>query len=490
MPSTQLDEHGAAVVELRPYTVILKDGQTVATIYPVQRVHDVPVGLLAFLCDEFNAEIDRGDTLPFFEPQAMQQFQEYWFSGVAGVMLIGNHASLSLDDRRQWEKECLGTFTVSPRYPGRCAHICTASFLVNAGIRRQGIGRTLAETFLDWAAKLGYNYAVFDLVFESNVAARRIWESLGFKRIGRIKGAGILKGHESAVDALMYGREIVESPDEPIGELRFDRIKFYLETGRYPPHSDRQEKSRLRSSAAHYRLRDGRLMLKDREVVPEPGRQLQIASELHAQSHAGINKTTSQITEKYHWTRIKETVAQAIRNCAECRETTRQPPKRQKKGGSDYSLAAAAAAVAAAPQPHPSHHLMRGGPLQQPHGGHGMGGVSHDDINSLYQQQNSGSFNRLSHDPSLLGTDLANLDESLLAAVQNAAKGGRSGNAGSSNNQGNRNEDIPVDPQVESAFDDHVTNSSNANQNDSSGNGEEIAIARALINANDHQSQN
>lgn len=319
------------VPDLEPLTVLLKDGETTATIYPISATDQLPIGLLAFLCDEFNMEIDRGDTYPLFDTLHIDTFQNYWFGSFAGVMLLGNAPSIQTN--RPWEKECLGTFYIKPNYPGRCSHICTAGFLVNAGIRGKGIGRTLAECYLDWAPKLGYSYSVFNLVFESNVAARRIWESLNFRRIGRIKGAGILKGHEHAVDALIYGRDLIDGAEESVGELRFDKIKYYLETGRYPPQCDRQEKSRLRSSAAHYKLRDGKLMLKDREVVSDPERQLQIATEIHLQSHAGINKTTSQITERYHWTRIKETVGQAIRNCNECRETSRPPPKRIKKEG-------------------------------------------------------------------------------------------------------------------------------------------------------------
>ncbi|ANB15684.1 Spt10p [Sugiyamaella lignohabitans] len=339
---------------LEPYTVLLKDRETTATIYPITAPDQLPIGLLAFLCDEFNMEIERGDTFPLFDTLHIDTFQNYWFGSFAGVMLIGD--APTIQNRRQWEKECLGTFYIKPNYPGRCAHICTAGFLVNAGIRGKGIGRTLAECYLEWAPKLGYTYSVFNLVFETNVLARRIWETLNFKRIGRIKAAGILKGLENAVDAIIYGRDLGDGDTESVGELRFDKIRFYLETGRYPPRSDRQEKSRLRSSAAHYKLRDGKLMLKNREVISDPERQLQIATELHLVSHAGINKTTSLITESYHWTRIKDTVAVAIRNCAECRESTRPNQRRHSvtpdhdfvrsiNGLDDIAAATAAAAV-------------------------------------------------------------------------------------------------------------------------------------------------
>lgn len=308
--------------DIERYTVLLKDGETTATIYPIRQPLDLPPGLLGFLCDEFNMEVERGDTLPFFDALHVDAFQNYWFGAFAGVMVLGDAAVL--DGPKQWEKECLGTFFVKPNYPGRASHISTAGFLVNAGIRGKGIGRTLTDCFLQWAPRLGYTYCVFNLVFELNVAARRIWESLNFKRIGRVKLAGILKGHDTAVDGIIYGRELVAISDQLLGAYRFDKIKFYLETGKYPAMADRLEKLRLRSLALHYRLEGGKLMLRDKEVVSDPVRQLQICTETHLLNHAGINKTTSTITEKYHWTRIKDTVVAAIKNCDTCKEAFKE----------------------------------------------------------------------------------------------------------------------------------------------------------------------
>lgn len=318
----QLDYNPVSVIDR--YTVLLKDGETTATIYPIHDVNELPPGLLAFLCDEFNMEIERGDTFPFFDTLHIETFQNYWFGSFTAVMVLGDLPTLQ--GARQWEKECLGTFFIKPNYPGRCLHICTAGFLVNAGIRGKGIGRTLADCYLQWAPRLGYTYSIFNLVFETNVAARRIWESLNFKRVGRVKSAGILKGQDTAVDAIMYGRELINNSDPAIGAYRFDKIKFYLETGKYPAMADRQEKSRLRSSASHYRLENGKLMLNGREVVSDPVKQIQICNDVHMTNHGGINKTTATITEKYHWTRIKDTVATAIKNCPECRDPNKSQP--------------------------------------------------------------------------------------------------------------------------------------------------------------------
>lgn len=51
----------------------------------------------------------------------------------------------------------------------------------------------------------GYRGSIFNLVYVSNVASMRIWESLGFQQVGRIKEAGLLRtgpnGEEEYVDA-------------------------------------------------------------------------------------------------------------------------------------------------------------------------------------------------------------------------------------------------------------------------------------------------
>lgn len=515
----QLDYNPMASIER--YTVLLKDGETTATIYPVQNTERLPPGLLAFLCDEFNIEIERGDTFSFFDTLHLDSFQNYWFGAFAGVMVLGDLPTL--EGPKHWEKECLGTFFIKPNYPGRASHICTAGFLVNAGIRGKGIGRTLTDCFLQWAPRLGYTYCVFNLVFETNVPARSLWELLNFKRIGRIKSAGILKGHDTAVDALIYGRELVELSDATLGAYRFDKIKFYLETGKYPAMADRQEKSRLRSSAAHYRLEYGKLMLRDKEVVSDPVRQLQICAETHLLNHGGINKTTSAVSEKYHWTRIKDTVLAAIKNCVACTEQAKQealvkraPIMKQKLPGNPRdSVSSPAGAVA---------------------GGTGISGssgttgtTSSSTSNTTHSTNSTNDTSSmgvpLHHMPSrdsdtLLGHDLAGLDDGLIAVVEAAHKRQKTGDGrgvvrnhtgasaqptyaavaaaavsaghnnhtyyageyphhpftnkyGTSKRHDPREDSVPVDPDV-SAFD-HSVNAG----------GDEIEIARALMQSNE-----
>lgn len=179
----------------------------------------------------------------------------------------------------------------------------------------------------------GYTYAVFNLVYESNVASCRLWDSLGFKRIGRVPGGGRLKSQPGEfVDAIIYGRGLSLDGEDSVSQDRFEKIRYYLKHSKYPRGADRAEKSRLRSAATHYKLLGGedreseKLMLKDKEVVSDPQQQYEIAKEVHLKQHAGINKTTAAIATKYHWVRIKETVNRVIRDCPQCKETLKATP--------------------------------------------------------------------------------------------------------------------------------------------------------------------
>ena len=181
----------------------------------------------------------------------------------------------------------------------------------------------------------GYTYSVFNLVYETNVASCRIWDALGFKRIGRIPACGNLRSSPNElVEAIVYGRSLGSDAEDIVSEERFDKIRYYLKHGTYPSGADRAEKSRLRSAATHYKLVGGdesgggeeKLMLKDKEVVSDPQRQYQISKQVHEQQHGGINKTTATIAERFHWVRIKETVSLVIKNCPECKDTAAKAP--------------------------------------------------------------------------------------------------------------------------------------------------------------------
>ncbi|KAI0891496.1 hypothetical protein F4806DRAFT_489447 [Annulohypoxylon nitens] len=336
-----------------PRQVTLRDRQTIATVVPFASRDQVPVSLLAYLSDQFAKEIEGGDTYPMTEPMPLEKFSAYWFQNFAGIMLLGQiESAADVVEGKDWSRECLGSFYIKPNYPGRSSHVCNGGFLVTEATRNRGVGRLMGESYLDWAPKLGYSYSVFNLVYETNVASCKIWDALGFKRIGRVKGCGNLKSYpDRLIDAIIYGRDLGpgEGNGEPllVSEERFDKIKFYLKYGRYPNGSDRAEKSRLRSAATHYKLLDNDvLMLKDKEVISDPVRQMDISRRLHETGgHAGINKTTATIAEKYHWSRVKETVSHVIRTCEQCKEASKTPSAQNQPSSRRLTVNSACAAI-------------------------------------------------------------------------------------------------------------------------------------------------
>ncbi|PFH55896.1 hypothetical protein XA68_17435 [Ophiocordyceps unilateralis] len=189
--------------------VTLRDGQTEATILPFTSPHQVPPSLLELLCGQLNKEIEAGDTYPMVDPMTVTAFGDYWFQTFAAIMLLGSLDNVDKNSVQDWEALCLGSYYVKPNYPGRSSHVCNAGFLVAQNARKRGVGRLLGESYVDWAPHLGFSYSVFNLVYESNVASIRIWDQLGFKPIGRVKGCGRLKSYPGKlVDAIIYGRDL------------------------------------------------------------------------------------------------------------------------------------------------------------------------------------------------------------------------------------------------------------------------------------------
>ncbi|KAF2110817.1 histone acetyltransferase-like protein [Lophiotrema nucula] len=195
--------------DIRPRSVTLKDG-TKATIIPFTSPSQVPQSLSAILCAELNKEIEKGDTYPMVDQLPLAAFHPYWFSLFGAIMFSGEFESAEqitkLGNDADWEKICLGSFYVKPNYPGRSSHVCNGGFLVTPAARNRGVGKLLGQAYLEWAPKLGYKYSVFNLVYETNVPSLRIWDSLGFERVGRIKGCGNLGSYpDKLVDAIIYG---------------------------------------------------------------------------------------------------------------------------------------------------------------------------------------------------------------------------------------------------------------------------------------------
>lgn len=143
-----------------------------------------------------NVEIEEaGNSWPFETPFSPEQFRGYWMS----------HGSFSLVLVDQKDPQVvLGAFYIKSNFPGRCSRIANGGFIVVSSHRRRGLGRIMGRAFIRIASDLGYAGSLFNLVFESNCASIRLWDSLGFRRVGTIHSAARIKGIDGLVNAHMY----------------------------------------------------------------------------------------------------------------------------------------------------------------------------------------------------------------------------------------------------------------------------------------------
>lgn len=82
----------------------------------------------------------------------------------------------------------VGLYILHPNNIGRCGHICNASYAVSSAARGMRIGEKLVMDCLEQGRRFGFGVLQFNAVVASNLRARRLYEKLGFCRLGTIPG--------------------------------------------------------------------------------------------------------------------------------------------------------------------------------------------------------------------------------------------------------------------------------------------------------------
>ncbi len=126
----------------------------------------------------FREVVAAGDTYTYDPEWASEQARAVWVEAPPGHTVVAGDGS-----------RLLGTAKMGPNRPGPGAHVATASFMVAGDARGRGVGRALGEYALSWARAQGYAAMQFNAVVESNQAAVRLWQALGFQIVGTVPEA-------------------------------------------------------------------------------------------------------------------------------------------------------------------------------------------------------------------------------------------------------------------------------------------------------------
>lgn len=89
---------------------------------------------------------------------------------------------------RDGEGTVLGMYILHPNNVGRCGHIANASYAVERSARGRGVGEALVRDSLRAAKKFGFTVMQFNAVVATNEVALRLYERVGFVRLGTIPG--------------------------------------------------------------------------------------------------------------------------------------------------------------------------------------------------------------------------------------------------------------------------------------------------------------
>jgi L-amino acid N-acyltransferase YncA len=126
----------------------------------------------------FAAIVEAGETYAYPENLSSDDARAYWMATPPGRTVV------AVDDDR-----VVGSATMGPNRPGRGAHVATASFMVDSAHRGHGVGRALGMHVVDWGRAAGYRGIQFNAVVETNTAAVRLWQDLGFEIVGTVPAA-------------------------------------------------------------------------------------------------------------------------------------------------------------------------------------------------------------------------------------------------------------------------------------------------------------
>ncbi len=100
-----------------------------------------------------------------------------------------------------------GTYYLRANTRGGGAHVANCGYMTAREAFGRGVARGMCAHSLNEARQRGFTAMQFNLVISSNTRAVALWQSCGFRIVGRLPGAFMHSEH-GAVDAYVMWREL------------------------------------------------------------------------------------------------------------------------------------------------------------------------------------------------------------------------------------------------------------------------------------------
>ncbi|CRF33860.1 N-acetyltransferase GCN5 [Brachyspira suanatina] len=140
----------------------------------------------------WNDIIEKGIYFPQIETLSNEEEAHKYFSSQ-------DYTGIAIDNNKVF-----GVYILHPNNIVRCGHISNASYAVSKESRGKGIGEALVRDSMEQSKKLGYKILQFNAVVISNTNAHKLYEKIGFNKIGIVKKGYMNKNNEYEDIVLYY----------------------------------------------------------------------------------------------------------------------------------------------------------------------------------------------------------------------------------------------------------------------------------------------
>lgn len=123
----------------------------------------------------WNQVVDEANAFPQEKPFSFEE-AEAFFRGQS-------HTAVAEADGK-----IVGLYILHPNNIGRCGHLSNASYAVSRSARGLHIGEQLVRNCMEKAKELGFKVLQFNAVVATNKGAVRLYDRLGFQRLGTVPG--------------------------------------------------------------------------------------------------------------------------------------------------------------------------------------------------------------------------------------------------------------------------------------------------------------